>query len=246
MKNNRALGFDIKTLVMNNPELFERLDQNTKNLLNQERANPGKKILRAIERELAYYFSTATGVGFGATAKSPLFSLAQAKAVGINDFETGMLTAYDCIIAGLKFMYAGSASASTGDKRYSNLMYSRTSLALSGTLDLNANEAGVQGTPVPNLHVPADFHNANLIICVNEEEKVRRPIHQLLIENDRKDYLNGEISDFLSLEHEPIFVAKGQSVTAYIQPPEGIAIAAAALSFHHIRWSLKVSTFEKI
>ena len=242
MKNSRSLGFNIKQMVLNNPALFNRLDEGTKTLLKAEfdaNGNQIKQNLRAVERELAY--SIALGA-MGAGAATPLFDTAQAKKVGISDFEQNMQTTYDCVIAGIKFMYAPSADNVVGNKQYSNLLYSRTSL-VAGGVDMDAGAAGVQSVAVPALTMPAVFLNAQFVLKIAGSEKVRRPIYQFFMENDRKDYMNGENVDFVSLEHEPIFVAKGETVTAELVTAEGIAIPAAALGYHLLRWSIKVSQF---
>ncbi len=249
MKNNsRALGLNIKSLVLANPSLFSRLDQNTQNLLRSEQDATGKQIkqiLRAVEKEVAYHFASANATGFGAGSKTPLYNNAQAKQVGISDFEQNMAISQDCIIGGLKFMYAASADAVTGNKKYTNLLYSRQVLQ-SGITDIDAGAAGNQGSPVPALSIPSDFMNAILVLSVGGKEKVRRPIYQFFIENDRKDYMSGENADFISLEHEPIFVSKGEAVTCELLSPEGVAIAAASAGYHLLRWSIKVSSFETI
>ncbi|MCF8427158.1 MAG: hypothetical protein K9H61_02305 [Bacteroidia bacterium] len=235
---SKVIGVSIKDAALNNANVMAKLEPGSASRL---RANPMG--FRAIVAILSYAICIIGGVGAGAT--TPLFDTQQAKKVGISDFEQGMKVTNDCIVVGLRLGYASVApgDAVVGNKAYTNLLYSRTVLAPGG-VDMDAGGAGVQSAAVPARTIPATLLNCKLLLKVNGNLRLTVAVNDLFIENDRKDWQNADLNDFLSLQEQLIVVPAGGSVTMELQTADGVAVAGDVN--HFFKWSLLVSQLDQV
>lgn len=235
---SKIIGVSIKDAALNNVNVMSKLDAGSAAKL---RSNPAG--FRAIVAILSYAICIVGGIGAGST--QPLFDNSQAKKVGISDFEQGMKVTNDCIIAGLRLQYASVAPGDVvvGNKPYTNLLYSRTNL-VAGAVDMNAGEAGVQSSPVPARTIPSTLMNCKVILKVNGNQRLSVSVADLFIENDRKDWQNADVNDFLSLQEQLIVVPAGGAVTLELQTADGVAVGADVN--HFFKWSVLVSQLDAI
>lgn len=234
----KHVGVSIKRAALENEAVMSKLDANTQQKL---RTKPSS--LRSIISILSFAFCIVGGIGSNSTVN--LFDTAQAKKAGISDFEQGMKLTNDAIITGIRLSYASVAPGNVvvGDKPYTNLLFSRTTLAAGG-VDMDAGAAGVQSTPVPARTIPNELLNCKLRLLVNDTERFAIDVADLFIENDRKDYQNGDFDDFYSLQEQLLLVPKGASVTVKLSTADGVAVSNAVN--HFFKWSVLVSQFDEI
>lgn len=227
--SNKNIGLNFKTILDQQPALREKLEANTKKAFESGS-------LRSVTKALAYALLVAGAPQGGSTI--PLFDNNQAKKVGISDFEQGMKVNSDMIIAGIKVEYAYTTTASgvvtVPDRPYSNLIFSRTSL-VNGGVDMDANAAGVQANGVPERILPPAVANSQFVFKVGGVERFRVPVSAFFTENDRKDYLTGDFSDYLSLQEQLMMIQSGQSVTAELHVAEGINLPSQN---HFFKWTI--------
>lgn len=238
MANSKKIGISIKEAALTNADIMSKLDANTAQKLQAE-----PRRFRSLITILAYAFCIIGGLGAGAT--TPLYDTNQGLKTGISDFEQNMKTSNACLVIGLRLQYASVApgDAVVGNKEYTNLMYSRTSL-VAGGVDMDAGGAGVQSTPVPARTIPKELLSCKLILSINGTKRLSVTVSDLFIENDRKDWQNADFSDFLSLQDNMIVIPAGGEVKVDLQTAEGVAVSGAVN--HFFKWSLLVSQLETV
>lgn len=239
---SKITGVNIKSAALApGSSILSRLDPKT-----QQNLRDKPNTLRSVVRILSYAIVIIGGIA--AEAALNLYDTQQALKPGISDFNQGMTFSSDALIAGIRLQYAQAATVGNGgtvavaDKNYSNLMYSRTNL-VAGGVDMDAGGAGVQSTPVPSRTLPLELLGAKFKLFVGSDLKFQCDVADFFIENDRKDYQNGDLSDFISLQEQLVLIPANTEVRATITGASGVTVSNAVN--HFFKWSLMVSHFEQ-